>query len=49
MSLNLIKQDKTTKGSIKVKRKRAAWSTDYLAHLLGLQASDQPAAQPLSA
>ena len=36
MSLNLIKQDKASKGSIKVKRKRAAWSTDYLEHLLQL-------------
>ena len=36
MSLNLIKQDKASKGSIKVKRKRAAWSTDYLEQLLEL-------------
>jgi len=37
--LNLIKQD-PTKGSIKVKRKRAAWSSDYLEHLLALQPLD---------
>jgi predicted transposase YbfD/YdcC len=36
MTLNLIKQDTATKGSIKGKRKRAAWSADYLGHLLGL-------------
>jgi predicted transposase YbfD/YdcC len=41
MSLNLIKQDKT-KGSIKVKRKRAAWSSDYLEHLLALRPLDDP-------
>lgn len=38
--LNLIKQD-PTKGSIKVKRKRAAWSSDYLEHLLALQPLDE--------
>ena len=47
MSLNLIKQDVTTKGSIKLKRKRAGWSDDYMAHLLQLtpmpQASDAQA------
>jgi len=37
MTLNLIKQDTSTKGSIKGKRKSAAWSTDYLSRLLGLQ------------
>lgn len=44
MSLNLIKQDVTTKGSIKLKRKRAGWDNDYMARLLQLtpmpQASD---------
>ena len=36
MWLNLIRQDKATRGSIEVRRKRAAWSTDYLQRLLGL-------------
>ena len=43
ISLNLFKQDKA-KGSIKVRRKRAAWSTDYLAQVLGLAGPDTPAA-----
>jgi len=43
ISLNLIKQDKA-KGSIKVKRKRAAWSTHYLEQLLGRACPDEPAA-----
>lgn len=35
-ALNLIKQDKDTKGSIKGKRKRAGWKDDYLLKLIGL-------------
>ena len=34
MTLNMIKLDTSNKGSIKLKRKRAAWSTDYLEGLL---------------
>lgn len=36
-ALNLIKQDKTTEDSIKVKRKRAGWKDDYLLTLLGVR------------
>ncbi|MGL4666923.1 MAG: ISAs1 family transposase [Saezia sp.] len=35
-ALNLIKQDKNSKGSIKGKRKRAGWNDDYLLRLIGL-------------
>jgi predicted transposase YbfD/YdcC len=35
-ALNLIKQEKNTKGSIKGKRKRAGWNDDYLLKLIGL-------------
>jgi predicted transposase YbfD/YdcC len=35
-ALNLIKQDKSNKGSIKGKRKRAGWNDDYLLRLIGL-------------
>jgi predicted transposase YbfD/YdcC len=34
-ALNLIKQEKNTKGSIKGKRKRAGWNNDYLLNLIG--------------
>ncbi|HEX7021593.1 MAG TPA: ISAs1 family transposase [Trueperaceae bacterium] len=34
LALNLIKQDTSVRGSLKGKRKRAAWDEDYLAHLL---------------
>jgi predicted transposase YbfD/YdcC len=36
-ALNLIKQDKTTKGSIKVRRKKAGWNDEYLLQLIGCQ------------
>lgn len=39
MALNLFKQDKADKSSMNVKRLKAAWSTDYLAALLGLPSS----------
>ncbi len=35
VALNLLKADTATKGGIKVRRKRAGWSHDYLAQLLG--------------
>jgi predicted transposase YbfD/YdcC len=34
-ALNLIKQEKNTKGSIKGKRKRAGWNDNYLLKLIG--------------
>ena len=36
ITLNLIRTD-TSKGSVKLKRHRAAWNDDFLAQLLGLQ------------
>jgi len=36
-ALNLIKQDKTAKGSIKVRRKKAGWNDEYLLKLIGCQ------------
>ena len=38
IALNLIKQEKSTKTSVNIKRLQAGWSTDYLETLLGLQA-----------
>jgi predicted transposase YbfD/YdcC len=35
MGTNLLRHDKTNKHSLKVRRKQAGWSTDYLAQLLG--------------
>jgi hypothetical protein len=35
-SLNLVRANKH-KGSVKTKRKTAAWSTDYLLEILGLK------------
>ena len=37
IALNLIKQEKSTKTSVNIKRLQAGWSTDYLETLLGLQ------------
>ena len=34
--LNLIKKEKSTKASVKLKHKRASWSPDYLELLFGL-------------
>ena len=34
IALNLLKQDKTKKGSIRNKRNRAGWDNDYLLSLL---------------
>jgi predicted transposase YbfD/YdcC len=45
ISLNLIKQDKS-KGSVKLKRKRAAWSDEFLAQLLGKAEPVHKAAPP---
>lgn len=42
MSLNLINQNKTIKGSKKSKRHLAAWSTTHLQTLLGLQEMPAP-------
>lgn len=39
ISLNLIRTD-TSKGSVKLKRHRAAWNDDFLAQLLGLRPVD---------
>jgi predicted transposase YbfD/YdcC len=35
LALNLIKQDKTSKSSIKGKRKKAGWNNIYLLKLMG--------------
>ena len=37
IALNLVKQDKSDKSSVRLKRLRAGWSTDYLEKLLGLR------------
>lgn len=37
IALNLIKQEKSSKTSVNVKRLKAGWSTDYLQVLLGLR------------
>lgn len=37
IALNLLKQEKSTKTSLNIKRLQAGWSTDYLQTLLGLQ------------
>jgi hypothetical protein len=47
ISLNLIKQDKS-KGSVKLKRKRAAWSDEFLAQLHGKAEPVHKAASPAS-
>nr|AFT63975.1 transposase IS4 family protein [gamma proteobacterium D250] len=39
-ALNLLKQDKSTKIGLKNKRMKAAWSTDYLAQLIGIELPD---------
>ena len=36
-TLNLIKQEKSGKTSVHIKRLKAGWSTDYLQTLLGLR------------
>jgi predicted transposase YbfD/YdcC len=36
IALNLIRLDRSTKGSLNIKRHRAGWSHDYLLHLLTL-------------
>jgi len=42
VALNLLKADTDTKGGIKVRRKKAGWSHDYLAHLLGAPSAYVP-------
>lgn len=42
IALNLIKSDKTFKGSVRGKRKRAAWDTPYLEHLLAIFVGEKP-------
>ena len=37
IALNLIKQEKSGKTSVNIKRLKAGWSTDYLQNLLGLR------------
>lgn len=37
IALNLIKQEKSSKTSVNIKRQKAGWSTDYLQLLLGLR------------
>ena len=38
VTLNLLKADNTTKKvGIKTRRKKAGWSNEYLAHLLGVK------------
>jgi predicted transposase YbfD/YdcC len=37
IALNLVKQEKSSKTSVNIKRQKAGWSTDYLQLLLGLQ------------
>jgi predicted transposase YbfD/YdcC len=44
IALNLVKQEKSTKASVKARRKRAGWSTDYLQLLMGLNEFAAPAA-----
>ena len=39
IALNLIKQEKSTKTSVNIKRLQASRSTDYLETLLGFQSS----------
>ena len=34
MALSILKNDKTTKGSLNLKRLKAGWSEDYLDRLL---------------
>ena len=36
IALNLIKQEKSAKASVRLKRLKAGWSIDYLQKLLGL-------------
>jgi predicted transposase YbfD/YdcC len=37
IALNLVKQEKSSKTSVNIKRQKARWSTDYLQLLLGLR------------
>ena len=42
IALNLVKQDKKHKGSVRGKRKRAGWDNQYLRYLLTLLANPDP-------
>ena len=42
LALNLLKADTNTKGGIKMRRKKAGWSHDYLGHLLGVPNAYKP-------
>jgi predicted transposase YbfD/YdcC len=42
IALNLLKADTTTRAGIKTRRKKAGWSPDYLAHLLGATTTYKP-------
>ena len=39
MALNLLKQEKTAKVGIKIKRNKAGWDLNYLLKVLGIQAN----------
>ena len=42
IALNLLKADTTTRAGIKIRRKKAGWSPDYLCHLLGAPNAYKP-------
>jgi predicted transposase YbfD/YdcC len=42
LALNLLKADTTTRAGIKIRRKKASWSPDYLCHLLGAPNAYKP-------
>jgi predicted transposase YbfD/YdcC len=42
VALNLLKADTSKKSSIRLKRKRAGWSAEYLCHVLGLPSTYKP-------
>ena len=44
IALTLIKQEKSVKSSVRLKRMRAGWSTDHLQKLLGIATAVTPAA-----
>jgi hypothetical protein len=44
IALNLVGRDRSTKASVRAKRKKAAWNDDYMFQLL--TASARPIAEP---